>query len=137
MLLDCGLIQGGRRAEARNRDPFPFDPAGIDAVVLSHAHLDHSGRLPLLVSQGFRGPIYCHPATRDLCAIMLRDAGYLAEKDAQWENRKRERKGLAPVEPLYNKADAEKCLRQFVTVGYERPMPVADGGSSSSSRSIL
>lgn len=118
VLLDCGLIQGRRQDEQRNREPFPFDPAQLGAVVLSHAHLDHSGRLPLLVSQGFRGPIYCHPATRDLCAIMLRDAAYLAEKDAQWQNRKRERKGLALVEPLYTQRDAERAIEQFETLDY-------------------
>ena len=120
LLLDCGLIQGRRQDERRNRDAFPFAPERLGAVVLSHAHLDHSGRLPLLINQGFRGPIYCHPATRDLCAIMLRDAAYLAEKDAQWENRKRERKGLTPVEPLYTQADAERTLGQI------RPLPYGD-----------
>ena len=70
VLLDCGLIQGSRKDEARNAEPFPFDPKSIDAVILSHAHIDHSGRLPLLVKSGFGGPIYTHPASRDLCRIM-------------------------------------------------------------------
>ena len=83
ILLDCGLIQGDRRDEARNREPFPFDPATIDAVVLSHAHIDHSGRIPLLIRSGFSGPVYTHHASRDLCRIMLKDAGYLAERDAE------------------------------------------------------
>ena len=82
MLVECGLIQGDARDEARNREPFPFEPSQLDAVILTHAHLDHSGRLPLLVKAGFKGPIYTHRATRDLCRIMLRDAAYLNEKDA-------------------------------------------------------
>jgi len=118
VLLDCGLIQGGHRDEARNRDPFPFDAAAIDAVVLSHAHIDHSGRLPLLVRDGFAGPIHAHSATTDLCRIMLRDSAYLQEKDAQWENRKRERKGLKPVTPLYTAHDAEAAMGHFDPMEY-------------------
>jgi metallo-beta-lactamase family protein len=100
VLLDCRLIQGSRADEARNREPFPFDPAAIDAVVLSHAHIDHSGRLPLLVKDGFRGTVYTHRATCDLCRIMLRDAASLGEKEAQSENtlstmRRRPRSGAA------------------------------------------
>ncbi|MEJ2084172.1 MAG: phosphoglycerate kinase [Acidobacteriota bacterium] len=106
VLLECGLKQGSRSDEQANRADFPFDPKSIDAVVLSHAHIDHSGRLPLLVQRGYRGPIYCHRATRDLCRVMLRDAAFLNEKEAGWENRKRERKGLDLVEPLYSMVDA-------------------------------
>ncbi|MFO1349439.1 MAG: MBL fold metallo-hydrolase [Gammaproteobacteria bacterium] len=118
ILLDCGLIQGNRRDEARNREPFPFDPAAIDAVILSHAHIDHCGRLPLLVKAGFQGPIYTQSASRDLCRIMLKDAAFLNEKDAEWENRKRERKGLPLVEPLYTMAQAETTMAQFKGVAY-------------------
>lgn len=118
LLLDCGLIQGNARDQARNREPFPFDPAGIDALVLSHAHIDHSGRIPLLVRAGFQGPIYTQRACRDLCRIMLRDAAFLQEKDAEWDNRKRRRKGLDPVEPLYTTADARDCLRLFKGLEY-------------------
>jgi metallo-beta-lactamase family protein len=118
VLLDCGLIQGSRKDEARNRDPFPFDPASIDAVVLSHAHIDHSGRLPLLVKDGFAGSVHTHSATADLCRIMLRDAAYLQEKDAQWENRKRERKGLKAVTPLYTTRDAEAAVERFEVMEY-------------------
>jgi metallo-beta-lactamase family protein len=118
LLVDCGLIQGGPRDERRNREPLPFDPASIDAVVLTHAHLDHSGRLPLLVSQGYRGPIYTHGATADLCRIMLRDAAYLNEKDAEWENRKRERKGLERVDPLYTQRAAARAVRRFQPLDY-------------------
>ena len=88
ILIDCGLIQG--QNEERNYQPFPFDARRIDAVVLTHAHLDHCGRLPLLIEQGFRGAIYTHAASADLAAILLEDAGYLQEKDAEAENRKRD-----------------------------------------------
>jgi metallo-beta-lactamase family protein len=118
LLVDCGLIQGRPEDEARNRDPFPFDPRAIDAVVLTHAHLDHSGRLPLLVKQGFRGPIYTHRATGDLCRIMLKDAGYLNEKEAEWVNRKRQRRGMELVEPLYTRQAAERSVKRFSVVPY-------------------
>lgn len=127
LLLDCGLIQGGPRDEARNREPFPFDPAAIDAVVLSHAHIDHSGRIPLLVRRGFRGPIHTQRACRDLCRIMLRDAAFLQEKDAEWDNRKRRRKGLEPVEPLYTIDDARACMRQFKGLDYDRKREILPG----------
>jgi metallo-beta-lactamase family protein len=127
VLLDCGLLRGRPRTEIRNREPFPFDPARLDAVVLSHAHLDHSGRLPLLFKQGFRGRIYAQRATADLCRIMLRDAGYLNEKDAEWENRKRQRKHLPPVEPLYTQRDAERVMRCFSPVGYDESFDAAPG----------
>ncbi|MCP5068636.1 MAG: MBL fold metallo-hydrolase, partial [bacterium] len=116
LLLDCGLFQGEKLE--RNRQPFPFSPGKIDAVVLSHAHIDHSGRLPLLVKQGFQGPIYTHPATRDLCSIMLRDSAYIHEREAAWVNRERRRKGKEPIEPLYTKEDAEKAMGQFEVLDY-------------------
>jgi len=112
------MIQGGREAEARNALPFAFDPGAIDAVVLSHAHIDHSGRIPFLVKSGFTGPVYTQKASRDLCRIMLRDSAFLNEKDAEWENRKRERKALQPVEPLYTVADARVAMRQFKGIDY-------------------
>jgi len=127
LLLDCGMIQGNHQDEARNREPFPFEPASIDAVILSHAHIDHSGRLPLLVKRGFGGPIYAHRATRDLSRIMLKDAGYLSEKDAEWENRKRERKHLDPVEPLFTVEDAKLVLRQFKPLVYDRQQSILPG----------
>jgi metallo-beta-lactamase family protein len=127
VLLDCGLIQGSRKDEARNREPFPFDPKTIDAVVLSHAHIDHSGRLPLLVKSGFRGPIYTHRASRDLCRVMLKDAGFLSERDAEWENRKRERKGLKPVEPLFTIEDAKLAMRQFKGLVYAKKQRILPG----------
>lgn len=119
LLLDCGLIQGRREDEARNHTPFPFDPRSIDAVVLSHSHIDHSGRIPLLVKSGYRGPIYTHRAAKDLCRIMLKDAGYLNEREAEWENRKRERKGLSLVEPLYDMRDAQNAMRRFHGMDYD------------------
>lgn len=129
LLLDCGLIQGRRKDEERNRQPFPFDPASIDAVVLSHAHIDHSGRLPLLVKAGFQGTIYTHRASRDLCRIMLKDAGFLNEKDAEWENRKRARKGLEPVEPLFTVEDAKFAMHHFKGMVYAKKQDILPGVS--------
>lgn len=117
ILVDCGLIQGNSADEARNRDLFLFDPQKIDAVILTHAHLDHSGRLPLLVKRGFTGPIYTHPATRDLCRIMLLDAAYLSVRDAEWENRHL-KKNEKPVTPLYTREDVECALQHFTPTQY-------------------
>ncbi len=128
LLLDCGLIQGGPSPHERNRAPFPFEPGSVDAVVLSHAHVDHCGRLPLLRQQGFRGPIYATAATRDLARILLADSAKLAERDAERENRRRARDGnKRRVEPLYSTEDAEATLRQFRAVPYGRPVTVCDG----------
>ena len=118
ILLDCGLIQGSPKDEARNSEPFPFNPESIDAVVLSHSHIDHSGRIPLLVKSGFSGPVYTQFASRDLCRIMLKDAGYLNEKNAEWENKKRQRKGLKKIEPLYTLEDARLAQRQIKGLPY-------------------
>ena len=127
VLVDCGLIQGRPVDEKRNFEPFPFDPAEIDAVILTHAHLDHSGRLPLLVKRGFNGPIYAQAATRDLCHIMLRDAAYINEKEVEWENRKRGRKGLKLLEPLYTMADAERALNNFSPLPYQQRYQLQPG----------
>ncbi len=120
ILLDCGLIQGRAKDEARNREPFPFDPRSIDAVVLSHAHIDHSGRLPLLVKAGFRGRIYTHRASRDLCRIMLKDSAFLYQKDVEWENRKRARKGLDMIDAMYTIEDARIAMKQFKGLVYQQ-----------------
>jgi metallo-beta-lactamase family protein len=129
VLLDCGLVQGGEDPEARNRAPFPFDAATIDAVILSHAHIDHCGRLPLLYKRGFRGPVHATPACRDLARILLADSAAMSERDAEHENRRRQRAGRAgaPVEPLFTRGDADEVLKLFRTHPYEQPTPVAPG----------
>ncbi len=128
VLLDCGLIQGGRKPHDRNRAEFPFDAAAIDAVILSHAHVDHCGRLPLLRQRGFRGPIYATAACRDLARILLLDSANLAERDAERENRRRARENRKPtVEPLYSVEDAERTLRQFRTLAYGRALELLPG----------
>ena len=127
LLLECGLIQGSAKDEERNRAPFPFDVNSIDAVVLSHAHIDHSGRVPVLVNAGFNGPVYTHRASLDLCRVMLQDAGFLHEKDAEWENRKRERKGLSPVQPLYTRDDASAAMSRFRPLEYDREQGILPG----------
>ncbi|MDH3265446.1 MAG: MBL fold metallo-hydrolase [Gammaproteobacteria bacterium] len=127
VLLECGLIQGGAENEERNRDPFPVAIEAIDAVILSHAHIDHSGRVPLLVRRGYQGPVYVQNATRDLCAIMLPDSGYLNEKDAEWENRKRRGTDKPLVTPLYTREDAETCIGQFESAPYGEDVDVVPG----------
>ena len=127
VFLECGLVQGSGKEEARNREPFPVPVGAIDAVVLSHAHIDHSGRIPLLARQGYAGPIYTQNATRALCGIMLPDSGYLNEKDAEWENKRRRENDEEPIEPLYTRADAEACLSQFVGQSYGEAFEVVPG----------
>ncbi len=127
VLLECGLVQGLPEDEKRNREPFPFDIGEIDAVILSHAHIDHSGRVPLLVKLGYEGPVYVQDATMALCEIMLPDSGYLNEKDAEYENRKRKNKGRLPVQPLYTMEDADRALDYFRGVAYEQEIIVVPG----------
>ena len=127
LLLDCGLFQGKRELTYERNLNFPFDPASLDAVILSHAHIDHSGNLPNLVKKGFKNSIWSTPATRDLSVAMLQDSGYIQTQDAEYVNRKRIRDGLAPIEPLYTRRDAVEAVRQFITVGYRRPFPVVPG----------
>lgn len=113
ILLDCGLIQGRRKDEARNRDAFPFDPSTLDAVILSHAHIDHSGRLPILVRQGFKGRIHTHAASADLCKTLLKDSAFLNERDTEYRNKRRARKGQKPLDPLYTQEDVKNTIRLF------------------------
>ncbi len=126
ILLDCGLYQG-RRDESRQRNTnFPFDPKTLTTLVLSHAHIDHSGNIPNLVKQGFDGHIWCTAATRDLCSYMLPDSGHIQEENVAFLNKKRKHT-QPPVEPLYTRADAQVALRQFVGIGLHRRVSVADG----------
>ncbi len=127
LLLDCGLYQGPRRAAfERNRD-LPFEAESIDAVVLSHAHIDHSGNLPGLVKNGFQGDVVCTFATRDLCSTMLLDSGHIQERDAEFVNKKRARKDQPPIQPLYTVEDAVRSLDYFSAVGYRRSREVVPG----------
>lgn len=127
VLLDCGMYQGRRKhAFERNRN-FPFDPASLDAVVLSHAHIDHSGNLPTLVRAGFRGAIFATPATRDLCRHMLVDSAHIQKSDVRFVNRRRRRQGKQAFEPLYLIGDARKALRAFKSVPYGRDFEAAPG----------
>ncbi len=124
ILLDCGLYQG-RRAEAYRRNQhLPFDAASIDVMVLSHAHIDHSGNIPNLIKSGYRGDVICTPATRDLCASMLLDSGHIQERDVEFVNKRRKR-GEPKVEPIYTQQDALKSLDSFTTQNYERARQIA------------
>jgi len=127
ILLECGLFQGRRGESVERNCCFPFDPSTLDAAILSHAHIDHCGNFPNLHRQGFKGNIYCTFATRDLAAIMLEDSAHIQLSDTEFVNKIRARRGLPPVEPLYSVTDAERVVRQFVAVGYDRPIPVVDG----------
>lgn len=129
VLLDCGLFQGGANLEARNREPFPFDPAELDAVCVSHGHLDHVGRLPLLIDRGYRGPIYATQATRNIAEVILRDAARLQDEDYRRALRKATRAGregeVKP--PLYGERDVDRTLERFRPVEMEDPVQVAPG----------
>lgn len=120
ILLDCGMFQGkGLETDALNRN-LMFDPSEIDHVILTHAHIDHSGLIPYIFKLGFRGSVICTSATRDLCAIMLADSGHIQEGDVKWFNKRRIDKGLPPVEPIYREADARACMELFISVSYNR-----------------
>lgn len=124
ILLDCGMYQGkGLETDAMNRD-LGFDPKEIDYLILSHAHIDHSGLIPYIYKNGFTGTVLCTPATRDLCAIMLADAGRIQESDTVTFNKKRQRQGLPPVEPIYTSLDAQACMSCFISVPYHRPFNI-------------
>jgi len=125
VLIDCGLFQGYKQLRLRNWSRLPVDPAHIDAVILTHAHIDHSGYLPLLVKNGFRGPVYCSHGTRDLCKILLPDSGYLQEEEAKYANRKGFSKHK-PALPLYTRSDAEHALRSIKVLDFDRVMHVGN-----------
>ncbi len=128
ILLDCGMFQGRRRESFERNRRLPLDARSIDAVVLSHAHIDHSGALPMLIKNGYEGPIYATPATRDLCAVMLRDAAAIQQSDARFLNRQNEKAGLdlPPVEPLYDDEDVIETIGRFYSVPYRHTAILTD-----------
>jgi metallo-beta-lactamase family protein len=135
ILMECGLIQGSRKDEEANEAPFPFEIQNLDAVVLSHAHLDHSGRVPKLIADGYNGPVYMtFPTpvymtfpTCELLEIMLKDAASLQERDAEWDNKRLRRAGKPEIEPLYTMEDAEAALALCEGLNYGHRQQVADG----------
>ena len=127
ILLDCGLFQGQDAYDDENNLKFLFRPEEIDCLVLSHAHIDHAGRIPKLVKEGFRGRIICTSATKDLSEIMLADSAHIQEKDTQYENKKRKKRGLGLVNPLYSVEDAQHSLKQFVSIKYEEWYQIKQG----------
>jgi metallo-beta-lactamase family protein len=126
ILLDCGLFQGkGLETDSMNRN-MPFDAKSIDFLILSHAHIDHSGAIPFLVKNGFKGTIFCTNATRDLCSILLADCGKIQEMDTKTNNKKRGKQGLSPLEPLYTLADAQKSMNHFASISYNFDFRIND-----------
>ena len=125
-LVDCGMYQGKAALEMENSEEFLYNVSEIDFMLLTHAHIDHSGRIPKLYNEGYRGPIYAHRATVDLCSIMLPDSGHIQETEVEWKNRKRLRAGLEPLPPLYTAEEAAKCLEIFKPVEYDQIIDVAD-----------
>ena len=126
ILIDCGLFQGLKELRDRNWQPLPIAPTAIDALILTHAHLDHCGYLPRLVAGGFRGRVFCTPGTKDLCSLVLPDSAKIQEEDAREANQQ----GFSrhqPALPLYTAADAARALTLLQPVGYNRPVPVAPG----------
>jgi metallo-beta-lactamase family protein len=126
LLVDCGLFQGYKQLRLRNWAALPVEPASIDAVVLTHAHIDHSGYLPLLVKQGFRGKVYCTQATRELCAILLPDSGHLQEEEAAYANRHTFSKHR-PALPLYTREEAQACLKRLTPIEFGQPFEPVPG----------
>src|SRR3546814_20311890 len=136
ILIDCGLFQGPRTLETLNREPFSFDARKIAAVVLTHAHIDHSGLLPKPVAEGFRGPVYATPQTRDLLYHMLPDAGRIQESEAERRNRRKDRKDEEPIEPIYTEADSKAAYDQIETVALNKWFQPAGGFTRSAERSV-
>ncbi|UCG91683.1 MAG: MBL fold metallo-hydrolase [candidate division WOR-3 bacterium] len=126
-LLECGLYQGHREDAERINSTFPFKPKDIKAVILSHAHIDHSGNLPNLSKRGFTGPIYCTPATKDIASLLILDSAKIQEYDFEYLNKRRKELGLPPKEPLYTMSDAENVINQFTTVEYKKTFAPVDG----------
>lgn len=124
ILLDCGLFQGLKKLRLKNRAPFPIDPGSIQAVALTHAHIDHSGYLPLLRKNGFSGPVYCTAGTKELCSLLLPDSGYLQEEEARFANKHGYSKHR-PALPLYTQVDAQNCLAAFKTVPFREQITLA------------
>ena len=124
LLIDCGLAQG---QDEKEDNQLPFSPAQIDYVLVTHAHIDHTGMLPLLVRNGFPGNIYATNPTVELCGIMLRDSAHIQEFEAEWKNRKGQRSGAEPVEPMYTVQDAEAAMKLFIGVDYETKVELAPG----------
>ena len=118
-LVDCGMWQGKKEMEEENFNEFDFDPKQIDFMLLTHAHIDHSGRIPKLYNEGFRNKIYAHKATCDLCSLMLPDSGHIQEMESEWKNRKRKRRGEPERPPLYTAEEAARCLEIFEAVNYD------------------
>jgi len=127
VLIDCGMFQGSKTLKALNYEPFPFDADKVDAVLLTHAHIDHSGLLPKLVRAGFRGSIHATAATRDLCALMLADSAHIQESEVEYLNRRNLRRGRPPVTPIYTRRDVAPTLRRFSTIGLHEAVKVAPG----------
>ncbi len=126
VLVDCGLFQGSKSADAKNRLPVRTT-SRLDAVVITHGHLDHTGRLPLLAKLGYRGPVFATPATHEMASLVLRDSGRIQEQDTRRENKRRMRAGQPPLEPLYTAKDAEAILGAFRAAPYLKPVPIAPG----------
>jgi metallo-beta-lactamase family protein len=125
-LLDCGMFQGHGKDTFGLNSHFGFDPRAVNFLILSHAHIDHSGLIPRLCKEGFEGKIYCTPATLDLCEVMLADSAHIQEADARFINKKREKRDLAPIKPIYTLEDVEHCLKQFVAIPYEEEYKIND-----------
>ena len=127
ILLDCGLYQGRQEQAYERNSHFEFDPKELEAVILTHAHIDHSGNLPTLVKQGYQGPIYATHVTAHLAEVMLQDAGHIQEEDVEYLNQKRKGRGQKPVQPLYTRQDAEEAARLFEKMEYDKPFEAAPG----------